>query len=215
MPVYQKYNRSSHYVAISDADRHPSLDYIATIHHGIDMRAFATMDGPRDYLLFFGRIHPDKGTARAIEVARRAKLPLLIAGIIQDQDYFDRFVKPHIDGSHVRFIGSVGPERRGEVLGGARALLHLIDFDEPFGFSVVEAMASGTPVIACRRGSMPEIVEDGVNGYLVDSDEDATLAVDKLGDIAPARARASVEHRFDVHRMVDEYIATYRRILGR
>jgi glycosyltransferase involved in cell wall biosynthesis len=214
VPVYQKYNRRGHYVAISDANRHPSLDYMATIHHGIDMRAFAAREGVRDYLLFFGRIHPDKGTAQAIEVARAAGLPLTIAGIVQDREYFERSVEPHIDGDRVRFLGAVGPEERADLLGGARALLHLIDFEEPFGFSVVEAMACGTPVIARRRGSMPEILREGENGYLVESLDDALQAVRATDGMQPARVRASVERRFDVARMVEEYVAVYWRIVG-
>jgi glycosyltransferase involved in cell wall biosynthesis len=214
VPVYQKYNRGSYYVAISDADRHASLDYIATIHHGIDMREFAVRAAARDYLLFFGRIHPDKGTAEAIEVARHAGLPLIIAGIVQDRAYFERSVEPHLDGDRVRFIGAVGPERRNELLGGARALLHLVNFDEPFGFSVVEAMACGTPVIAHRRGSMPEIVEEDRNGYLVDSIAAAVRAVHATASSDHASVRASVERRFDSGRMVDEYLAVYRRILA-
>lgn len=214
LPVYQKYDRRSHYVSISDADRHPSLSYVATIHHGIDMEKFPLGTGPRDYLLFFGRIHPDKGTARAIEVARRAELPLVIAGIVQDQRYFDEAVKPHIDGERVRFLGSIGPERRSEVLGGARALLHLIEFDEPFGFSVIEAMASGTPVIAHARGSMPELIAHGENGYLVSSVEDAIGAVAQAAGVNPTRVRASVERRFDVNRMVDAYLAVYHQVLA-
>jgi glycosyltransferase involved in cell wall biosynthesis len=214
LPVYQKYNARSHYVAISDADRHPSLDYIATIHHGIDMRQFAARSSARDYLLFFGRIHPDKGTAEAIEVALRAGLRLIIAGIVQDQGYFERSVEPHLDGDRVQFIGAVGPERRNDLLGGARALLHLINFEEPFGFSVVEAMACGTPVIASRRGSMPEIVRDGRNGYLVDSIAAAVEAVQASLSAEPTEVRASVERRFDSSRMVDEYIDAYHRVLA-
>ncbi len=214
LPVYQKYDKRSHYVAISDADRHPSLDYIATIHHGIDMQQYSVARGPRDYLLFFGRIHPDKGTAQAIDVARRAGLPLVIAGIVQDQEYFRHFVEPHIDGERVRFIGAAPAEQRSEVLGGARALLHLIDFDEPFGFSVVEAMACGTPVIAHRRGSMPEIVTHGISGYLVDSPDEAVQAVAAAQSLDPKHVRASVAQRFDVGRMVEEYIAVYRRIVA-
>jgi glycosyltransferase involved in cell wall biosynthesis len=211
--MYQKCNRGGFYVSISDADRHPALDYIATIHHGIDMRAFPVRHAPRDYLLFFGRIHPDKGTARAIEVARAATMPMIIAGIVQDEEYFERCVRPHIDGERVHFIGTVGPERRAEVLGGARALLHLIEFDEPFGFSVVEAMACGTPVIAHGRGSMPEIIRHGENGYLVTSVEQSLEAIHAAENINPAAVRASVEHRFDAGRMVDEYIAVYHRVL--
>jgi glycosyltransferase involved in cell wall biosynthesis len=214
LPVYQKYDQRGHYVAISDSDRHPSLHYLATIHHGIDMTAFATHAGSRDYLLFFGRIHRDKGTAQAIEVARRSKLPLVIAGIVQDREYFERWVEPHIDGESVRFLGAVGPERRAEVLGGARALLHLIDFDEPFGFSVVEAMACGTPVIANRRGSMPEIVQHGQGGYMVHTTDGAVEAVERVVSLDPARVRASVERRFDVGRMVDDYLHAYRRVLA-
>ena len=177
------------------------------------MGAFAIGTGRRDYLLFFGRIHPDKGTAEAIQVARLAQLPLVIAGIIQDRDYFERAVEPHIDDDRVRFVGSVGPERRNQLLGGARALLHLVGFEEPFGFSVVEAMACGTPVIAARRGSMPEIVVDGVNGQLVDSVEQAAQAVIAIGDLQPHDVRSSVAQRFDKMRMVDEYIALYERIV--
>ncbi len=214
VPVFQRYAPRAHYVAISEADRHPSLDYAATIHHGIDMAAFELGAGPRDYLLFFGRIHPHKGTREAIEVARAAGLPLVIAGIIQDRGYFQREVEPHLDGERVRYVGSVGPAERGGILGGARALLHLVSFDEPFGYSVVEAMACGTPVIATRRGSMPELVVDGVNGRLVGSVEEATLAIRGVASLAPAAVRASVERRFGHERMVDDYVALYRRILA-
>ncbi len=215
VPVYQKYNGSTHYVAISDADRHPSLEYMATIHHGIDMGEFTIGGSRRDYLLFFGRIHPDKGTEEAIIVARRAGLPLVIAGIVQDRDYFERAVEPHIAGDRVQFIGAVGPERKNELLGGARALLHLVNFDEPFGFSVVEALACGTPVIARRRGSMPELIVEGVNGCLVGSEDEAVEALRCIGDLDSGGVRASVEHRFSKDRMVDEYVAVYQRIVGR
>lgn len=213
VPVYEKYDGHAHYVAISDADRHPSLRYAATIHHGIDMGAFEVGTGPRDGLLFFGRIHPDKGTAEAIETARRADLPLVIAGIVQDRAYFEREVAPHL-GERVRFLGAVGPERRTALLGSARALLHLVNFDEPFGFSVVEAMASGTPVIATPRGSMPEIVESGVNGFLVRSIDEAVQAARDAPRLDHAAIRASVEQRFDVGRMVDAYVDVYRRVIA-
>jgi len=209
LPVYQKYNGQAHYVAISDADRHRSLDYLATIHHGIDMGQFELRLVPGDYLLFFGRIHPDKGAAEAIEVARVAGLPLVIAGIIQDDEYFNRMVEPHVDGEDVSYIGAVGTEDRSELLGGARALLHLIDFEEPFGLSVVESMACGTPVIANRRGSMPEIVRDRENGFLVDSLDSAVEAVSLVASLDRNGVRESVSRRFDVERMVDDYVAVY------
>jgi glycosyltransferase involved in cell wall biosynthesis len=213
VPVFEKYNSVGFYVAISDADRHENLNYVATVRHGIDMQTFEVAAGPRDYLLFFGRIHPDKGTAEAIEVARRTGVPLTIAGIIQDDEYFARFVEPHVDGTSVRYIGPVGPDRRGELLGRARALLHLVNFDEPFGFSVVEAMACGTPVIATSRGSMPEIVRDGENGFLVGSLDEAVAAVSASGALDRGVVRASVEQRFDASRMVDDYLAVYRQVL--
>jgi glycosyltransferase involved in cell wall biosynthesis len=213
LPVFEKYNGRGYYVAISDADRHENLDYVATIHHGIDLREFDVEGEPGDYLLFFGRIHPDKGVVEAIDVAERAGMPLTIAGIIQDRDYFERLVEPRIDGERVSYLGPVGPDRRGDLLGGARALLHLVNFDEPFGFSVVEAMACGTPVIASARGAMPEIVQGGENGFLVGSLDEAVAAVCAAKGLDRAVVRASVEQRFDVNRMVDDYLALYRRVV--
>jgi glycosyltransferase involved in cell wall biosynthesis len=215
VPVYERYNDIGHYVAISDADRHPRLDYEATIHHGIDMREFGLGAGEGGYLLFFGRIHPDKGTVEAIDVAERAGVPLIVAGIVQDEEYFERLVVPRIDGTRVEYVGSVGPDRRGQLLGGALALLHLVDFDEPFGFSVVEAMACGTPVITHARGAMPEIVRDRGNGFLVASLADAVAAVAESASLDRRAVRASVERRFDAGRMVDEYLGLYEAIVGR
>lgn len=211
---YLAYADRVHYVAISDADRHPALPYAATIHHGIDLASLHLADGAGDHLAFFGRIHPDKGTAEAIEVAQRAGVRLLIAGIVQDEAYFERCVAPHLDGDRITYLGPVGPAERQRVLGGARALLHLIDFDEPFGFSVVEAMACGTPVIAHPRGSMPELIVDGVNGALVTTPDEAVAAVASLAHVDRAAVRASVQERFAVDRMVDDYLALYRRILA-
>jgi glycosyltransferase involved in cell wall biosynthesis len=163
--------------------------------------------------LFFGRIHPDKGTAEAIDVAEKVGMPLLIAGIIQDRDYFERFVEPRLDGARVSYVGPVDRERRAAVLGGATALLHLIDFDEPFGFSVVEAMACGTPVVARHRGSMAEILRDAENGFLVDTVDDAVAAVHASKALKRSAVRASVERRFGVERMVDDYVALYRQVV--
>ncbi len=214
VPVYERYNDIGHYVAISDADRHDRLDYAATIHHGIDVDEFALGAGSGGYLLFFGRIHPDKGTAEAVDVAERVGLPLVIAGIVQDRDYFERFVEPRLDGERVTYLGPVDRDRRAAVLGGATALLHLIDFDEPFGFSVVEAMACGTPVIARRRGSMAEIVRHGENGFLVETLDEAVAAVPASAALDRAVVRASIEERFAVGRMVDEYAALYREVVA-
>jgi glycosyltransferase involved in cell wall biosynthesis len=213
VPVFEKYNGRGFYVAISDADRHERLDYVATIHHGIDLSQFPLEKEPGEYLLFFGRIHPDKGTVEAIEVAERVGLPLVIAGIVQDRGYFERLVEPRVDGQRVTYVGAVGPDRRAGLLGGARALLHLVNFDEPFGFSVVEAMACGTPVIASPRGSMGEIVCDGENGFLVQSIDDAAAAVDAAKGLDRAAVRASVKQRFNVERMVDDYLALYPRVI--
>jgi len=164
VPVYRAYNDVGHYVAISESDRHPDLRYAATIHHGIDISQFTFVPEPGQYLLFLGRIHPNKGTHLAIEVAKRARLPLIIAGIIQDETYFREAVQPHVDGVDVSYVGPVGPVERDKLLGGARALLHLISFAEPFGLSVVESLATGTPVIATPLGSMPELLRNGSAG---------------------------------------------------
>jgi glycosyltransferase involved in cell wall biosynthesis len=212
LPVYQRYNASGAYVAISDADRHPSLDYLATIHHGIDTDAFSLQAAPGGYLLFFGRIHPDKGTVEAIDVAERCGIPLVIAGIVQDQGYFEELVAPRLAGDRVRFVGAVGPAERSELLGGALALLHLIGFEEPFGYSVVEAMACGTPVVAFRRGSMPELIVDGGTGFLVDDVDGAVAAVGHTQALDRAAIRAQAVARFGRARMVDAYIEAYETV---
>ncbi|HZU20842.1 MAG TPA: glycosyltransferase family 4 protein [Gaiellaceae bacterium] len=215
LPVYERYDDLVHYVAISEADRHPRLHYDAVIHHGIDMSALALGDGAGGYLLFFGRIHPDKGVVEALDAAERAGLPLVLAGIVQDEAYWERLVGPRVDGERVRYLGPVGPERRGELLGRARALVHLVNFDEPFGFSVVESMACGTPVVARPRGALPELVRPGVNGFLVESIDEAVAAVHASAALDRTAVRASVEERFDVARMADEYLALYRAIRAR
>lgn len=215
VPVYAKYDGRTAFVAISDADRHPALQYAATIHHGIDTDAFAVHPSPGDHLVYFGRIHPHKGTAAAIDVAARARLPLVIGGIIQDHAYFEDQIAPRVDGDAVSYVGPVGAAERSEFLGRARALLHLIDFDEPFGYSVVEAMACGTPVIAYDRGSMGELVVDGANGVLVAGIDDAAGAVEQVAGFDRAAIRADAVARFGVDRMVDQYVAVYRAVVAR
>jgi glycosyltransferase involved in cell wall biosynthesis len=215
MPAYRAYQDRVHYVAISDADRAEGLRYAATIHHGIRLEEFPFDAEGSDDLLFFGRIHRDKGAAEAIRVAQAAGRRLAMAGIVQDEGYHAREVAPHLDGGTVSYVGPVGGTKRTAMLGGAAALLHLINFDEPFGLSVVEAMACGTPVIATRRGSMPELIEHGVTGFLVESEAEAVEAVARLGEIDRAACRRAVAERFTVERMADRYLALYREILSK
>lgn len=214
LPMYAPYQDRVHYVAISDADREPSLRYAATIHHGIPIDDFAFDAHGSEDLLFFGRMHPDKGAAEAIAAARASGRALVMAGIVQDEGYWHREVLPHVDGARIRYVGTVGGAERVRTLGRARALLHLINFDEPFGLSVVEAMACGTPVIARPRGSMPELIDHGVTGFLVDTPADAVEAIARAGEIDRAACRRAVAERFSVDRMADRYIALYRRVLG-
>jgi glycosyltransferase involved in cell wall biosynthesis/quercetin dioxygenase-like cupin family protein len=214
LPVYEKYNGKAFYVSISEADRAPGLDYIKTIHHGINLDEFTFNSDPQgDYLLFFGRIHPDKGAKESIEIARRTNSRLIMAGIIQDKLYFEKEIEPHLNKNGISYVGSVGPTKRDELLRNANALLHPINFDEPFGLSVVESMACGTPVISFNRGSMPEIIKTGLNGFLVADVDEAVYAIGKLGDIDRYDCRRSVEKNFDVERMVDDYLKTYEEII--
>ncbi|MBB5711646.1 glycosyltransferase family 4 protein [Sphingomonas xinjiangensis] len=211
LPMYKPFEDRVHYVAISDADRHPSLHYAATIHHGIRLDEFPFDAQGSEDLLFFGRMHPDKGAAEAIAVAQATNRRLNLYGIIQDQGYFESAVKPHLN-DRIVYHGPVGGEARVKALGSARALLHLINFDEPFGLSVVEAMACGTPVIAIGRGSMPELITPDT-GILVRSAEAAPQAVESLA-VDRAACRRRMEDHFSVEAMADKYIALYERILG-
>ena len=214
LPVYEKYDGRVQYVSISDADRAPSLAYAATIHHGIEVEEFPFCPAGGEDLLFFGRIHPDKGAGEAVRAARAAGLRLVMCGLIQDEGYHAREVQPFVDGRQVVYRGVVGGSERVRALGNARALLHLIGFDEPFGLSVIEAMACGTPVIAYRRGSMPELIEHGVTGFLVDTFDEAVAAIGRIDQIDRRACRRSVEARFTLDRMADSYLALYRRLLA-
>ncbi len=214
LPVYRKYNGRTYYISISNADRHPDLTYLDTIYHGIPVEEYPFREKKGDYLLFLGRIHHDKGTKEAIELARRAGLPLLIGGIIHDRDYYEQGVAPYVDGRLVQFLGTVSNEEKRELLAGAKALLHLINFNEPFGLTVIEAMACGTPVLAMRRGSMAEIVEEGKTGFLLDSLEEGREKVALLAELSPYRCREWVENRFTTAVMAAKYRSAYQKILG-
>jgi glycosyltransferase involved in cell wall biosynthesis len=212
LPAYR--HSGSAFVSISDADRAPGLEYVATVHHGVDTAALPFSATADDGLVCFGRIHPDKGTAVAIEIARAAERPLVLCGPVQDERYFAEEVEPHIDGDGVRYLGSVGRQERAEVLGAASCLLHPIAFAEPFGLSVVESMLCGTPVVAYARGSMPELVEDGVTGVLAHGVASAVAGIERAEGFDRAACRRSALRRFSADRMVDDYLAVYEGLLG-
>jgi glycosyltransferase involved in cell wall biosynthesis len=215
VPVYERYNDSTDYVSISDANRDERIDYIATVYNGVDTEQFTVNEEPAEYLVYFGRIHPEKGAAEAIAIAERAGRPLVMAGLVQDHAYFRERIEPHIDGERVRYLGNVGPADRDRILGHATALLHPISFEEPFGLSVAEAMMTGTPVIAFRRGSMPELITHGQTGYLVDSVDEAVQLVPACSELDRRTVATTARDRFSVERMVEGYIEVYKTILDR
>jgi glycosyltransferase involved in cell wall biosynthesis len=213
IPVYKKYNATSHYVSISNADRSPELDYIATVYNGLNTQDFDFVEQPDDYLLYFGRIHHDKGTAEAISIAKKSKRKLLIAGIIQDEGYFKEKIEPELN-EQIQYIGHAGPEKRNALLGDALALLHPINFNEPFGMSVAEAMLCGTPVIAFNKGSMPELVQHGKTGFLINTIDEATEAVSQLNFIDRTNCRNWAKSNFSSEKMVNDYFQLYQQILA-
>lgn len=212
IPVYKKYNKTGYYVSISNADRSPELDYLATVYNGLDTRDFEFCKNPDDYLLYFGRIHPDKGTAEAIEIAKKSKRRLLITGIIQDKGYYHERVEPLLSAD-IEYVGHAGPDNRKQLLGNAAALLHPINFDEPFGMSVAEAMLCGTPVIAFNRGSMSELIKDKETGYLVNNINEAVDAVGQLSRINRRTCYHWAASRFSSDKMVTDYLNLYKKIL--
>jgi len=213
LPAYA--HAASNYVSISDSDRSPELDYLATVHHGIDLDEFEATTEAGDDLVVLGRIHPDKGTAEAIEIARLSGRRLIICGPVVDPRYFAEQVEPFLDDERVIHLGSIGPAERSRVLGASAVLLHPIRFAEPFGLAVIEAMACGTPVVAYRRGAMPELIDEGVTGFTVLDSDAAVDAVGRAAALDRAVVRAVAERRFGVERMVEEYLAIYRRLLDR
>lgn len=212
IPVYQKYNDKNHYVSISNANRHPLLNYLATVYNGLDITDFEFGGTPEDYLLFFGRIHPHKGLVEAIEIALKSKRKLIIAGIIQDEHYFRERVAPLLSDSIV-FVGAAGPEERNRLLRNASCLLHPISFDEPFGLSVAEAQLCGTPVIAFNRGSMPELILHGKTGFLVTQTEEAIESLHYLNTINRKDCREWAAGKFSKEKMVEDYINLYHQIV--
>lgn len=213
LPAYKKYNNRTFYVSISDTNRCNELDYVGTVHHGIDIKSFSFNNKHQDYLLYLSRIHKDKGTKEAIEVAKKTGKTLRIAGYIADKDYFETEVQPHIDNKQIIYEGNVSDERKRELLSNAYVLLHLINYDEAFGLGLIEALASGTPTIAVNRGSMPELIIDGETGFLANNVDQAVEAVNKIDSISRKKCREIAEERFSVDRMVEDYIKVYKTIL--
>lgn len=210
IPVYQRYNDIGKYVSISNSDRHPTLHYKATVYNGIRTGDFAFEPRPANYLLYYGRIHPDKGTHEAVQIALHSGRPLIIAGIIQDESYYNEKVKPFIDNEQISYIGAVGGNKRSELLGGAIALLHPINFDEPFGLSVAEAMLCGTPVIAFNRGSMPELIKDRKTGFLVNNVHEAAACIEDLSLINRYDCHLHAKENFSAETMTERYLDIYK-----
>jgi len=213
LSVYKKYNSTSHYVSISNSDRSPELDYTATVYNGINTDEFTFRSESNDYLLFFGRIHPEKGTSESVQIAKQCGRRLIISGLIQHQEYFDSKIKPFINDDDIIYVGNSGPKERDKLLGEAYALLHPISFEEPFGLSVAESMICGTPVIAFNKGSMPELVLDGKTGFLINSIGEAAEAVNNIQSIDRKYCRAWALSKFTCEKMVEGYLEVYKNIL--
>ena len=210
MPVYEKY-RDGYFVSISESDRAPRLNYVATVYNGVDLSLYPLRRTHGDNLIFLGRIHPDKGVHLAIEAARLTGLPLLIAGIVQDEAYFREQVRPHLS-EQIRYIGAVDVQGKNELFAQARALLHLNTIPERFGLVLAEANAAGVPVIAMDLGSCREVIAADVTGFLVNSVEDAAGAVKRVGEIDGSACRSRVQERFSIETMVAGYERVYSTI---
>jgi glycosyltransferase involved in cell wall biosynthesis len=205
-------------VSISEAQRRPlpQANWQATVHHGLPPDLFAFREAPGDYLAFLGRVSPEKRVDRAVEIARRVGLPLRVAAKIDraDRAYFESQIAPLFDLPFVRYLGEIGEAEKGAFLGGARALLFPIDWAEPFGLVVIEAMACGTPVIAWRGGSVEEVVAGGVSGFIVDSLEEAVEATRAVGRLSRRACRRYFESAFTTGRMAEAYLAVYEGLIG-
>jgi glycosyltransferase involved in cell wall biosynthesis len=220
-PLYDCY-RDEPVVSISDNQRRPlpNARWQATVPHGLPADAFPWTERPADgsngYLAFLGRISPEKRVDLAIEIARRVGMTLKIAAKIDraDRDYFDATIAPLLSDAHVEFIGEIGEAEKAVFLGGAHALLFPIDWEEPFGLVMIEAMACGTPVIAFRRGSVPEVIDHGVTGFIVDSLDEAVEATRRVAALSRRVCRETFDRRFTAARMAADYMAVYRRLLS-
>jgi glycosyltransferase involved in cell wall biosynthesis len=210
MPVYQKY-RDGYFVSISDSDRAPALNYLATVYNGIELALYPFQERAGEHLVFLGRIHPDKGVHLAIEVAQRSGRPLLIAGIIQDRTYFREQVEPQLT-ANVRYIGPVDVAGKNALFAQAMALLHMNTIPERFGLVLAEANAAGVPVIAMDLGSCREVIEDGQTGFLVNNVDEAVRAIERLGGIERNACRRRVQVRFSVETMLKAYERVYQTI---
>jgi len=210
MPVYEKY-RDGYFVSISHSDRAPGLNYLATVYNGIDLSLYPLQEVAGDHLIFLGRIHPDKGVHLAIEVAHLSGLPLLIAGIIQDETYFREHVEPHLNQT-IRYIGAVDVKGKNELFARARALLHLNTIPERFGLVLAEANAAGVPVIAMDLGSCREVIQHGQTGFLVNNVHEAVQALERISEIGRNACRQRVEQCFSIDTMVRAYERVYSTI---
>jgi glycosyltransferase involved in cell wall biosynthesis len=219
-PLYRQFPGQP-VVSISDAQRTPLpfADWVGTVHHGLPPGLHPFRDQPGKYLAFLGRIAPEKLPDQAIEIARRAGMPLRMAAKVDraDRDYYEQVIRPLLRtaGRHVEFIGEVGGRDKDEFLGNAHALLFPIDWPEPFGLVMIEALICGTPVIAYRRGSVPEVIDDGVTGFIVEGMDEAVRAVDRVAGLRRAECRRVFEERFSAARMARNYLKVYRRVLER
>jgi glycosyltransferase involved in cell wall biosynthesis len=210
MPAYQKY-RNGYFVSISDSDRAPGLNYLATVYNGIDLSLYPLQESAGENLIFLGRIHPDKGVHLAIAVARMTDSPLLIAGIIQDKHYFCEQVEPYLD-EQIRYVGPVGVDGKNALFAGARALLHMNTIPERFGLVLAEANAAGVPVIAMDLGSCREVIEDGRTGFLVQNVNEAVRALSRLSEIDRNACHERVQRCFSLDTMVEAYERVYATI---
>jgi glycosyltransferase involved in cell wall biosynthesis len=214
-PLYDEFHDMP-VVSISNDQRSPlpQANWYGTVHHGLPADLYAFHEGPGRYLVFLGRISPEKRVDRAIEIARRSGLPLRIAAKVDaaDRAYFDETVRPLLAAPFVEFLGEVGEHEKEALLGEALALLFPIDWSEPFGLVMIEAMACGTPVIAWRAGSVPEVMVDGVTGFVVDNLDDAVAATARVGRLSRRECRGVFEDRFTVERMAADYLRVYRRV---